>query len=243
MYTPYYDILFKDKDYKRDVLRYIDYLGDQYDRSNSVLEIGCGTGSHTAILSSHFAQVYAHDIDDKMIDIAIQKNKHSNIQFISGALDESKALDEVRSACAFFNVINYIQTERDLEKFLHNILSRLDSGAFFVFDMWNGEKMLLNPYYEETRFYQSQDFHIRQIIQTNVNQKNSIVNMKYILYDVTTEQMLESTSAIFRAWTICELTNIVSDLNIGTLEFFDGKESKTPSHPLSWPIWAILRKK
>lgn len=243
MYTPYYDILFKDKDYQKDVLRYIDCLGDQYDKGSSILEIGCGTGGHTAVLASYFDQVYAHDIDDQMIERAIAKNTQSNVHFIPGSLDKADCLKNLKSACAFFNVINYILTPDDLETFFRNILSRLNSGDSFIFDMWHGEKMLTKPYYEEERIHHTQEIKIRQIIQTTVNQMNKIVNMKYVLYDFNTNQIVESTSSVFKAWTVQELKDIVTKINLGTIEFFDGKESKTPVHPLSWPIWAIVRKK
>lgn len=243
MYTPYYDILFKDKDYQKDVLRYIDYLADQYDKSGSVLEIGCGTGGHTAILASYFDQVYAHDIDDKMIEQAIQKNKQPNVHFIAGSLDKANHIQSINSACAFFYVINYILTPDDFETFLRHILSRLNSGSSFIFDMWHGEKMVTKPYHEEERILKGDSYEIRQVIQTEVNSSNGLSNMGYTLYDNLTNQALETTSSVFKAWKMEEIKDIVTKTNLGTIEFFDGKESKTPAHSSSWPIWAIVRKK
>ena len=46
------------------------------------LEIGCGTGRMTRALSSRFKWVYAYDVSDRYIQIAVDKNKHlRNVTF------------------------------------------------------------------------------------------------------------------------------------------------------------------
>lgn len=43
-----------------------------------VLEIGCGPGRMTRALASRFSKVFAYDVSDKYIKMAIEKNSHLN---------------------------------------------------------------------------------------------------------------------------------------------------------------------
>jgi methylase of polypeptide subunit release factors len=51
-YATYYNLLYKDKNYKAEI-EYIDHLLDEFNHANSsVLEFGSGTGIHGYLLSN-----------------------------------------------------------------------------------------------------------------------------------------------------------------------------------------------
>src|SRR6185369_9558620 len=80
VYAAFYDLLYKDKDYKGES-EYIDQLiakFSQKDKSKtSLLDLACGTGKHLLELSSKgYASLSGSDISKSMIDIA-RENSHA----------------------------------------------------------------------------------------------------------------------------------------------------------------------
>jgi ubiquinone/menaquinone biosynthesis C-methylase UbiE len=136
MYHEYYDIIYRDYDYALDT-ETLEYYRQAFHLNNSsLLEIGCGTGRHTALLSKYFTSIYAIDIDPCMIERAklrIEQEKITNVSFSNcSALDLDPTPSDM--ACAFFNVINYILDFNDLILFFDRIARSLLPQGIFVFD-------------------------------------------------------------------------------------------------------------
>lgn len=64
------------------------------DGITNILEIGCGTGNYTVLLSQRFrkARIQAIDISRKMIEVAQKKLPESRIEFLTGDAEEIKGL-------------------------------------------------------------------------------------------------------------------------------------------------------
>lgn len=119
MFHDYYDIIYQDYDYELDALTLEHYRQAFHLNNSSLLEIGCGTGRHTTLLSKYFESIYAIDIDPSMIERAkcrIEEEKIKNVSFSHcSALEIQPTLCDM--ACAFFNVINYLLEFNDLVLF------------------------------------------------------------------------------------------------------------------------------
>ena len=74
-YADAYDYLYQDKDYKKEC----DFLEEIFSKFSSgvksVLDLGCGTGGHAAILAKRGYQVVGVDRSEEMIEIAKKKTK------------------------------------------------------------------------------------------------------------------------------------------------------------------------
>jgi ubiquinone/menaquinone biosynthesis C-methylase UbiE len=71
-YAKYYDLIYKDKDYRKEV-DFIENIFKITYKPKSILEIGCGTGSYTKMLLKRGYEVTAVDISDDMLKIARKK--------------------------------------------------------------------------------------------------------------------------------------------------------------------------
>jgi len=73
-YANYYDILYQDKDYKKEC-DFLEKIFEKYSkkRINSILDLGCGTGSHSLILAKRDYEVSGVDLSSQMINRARNK--------------------------------------------------------------------------------------------------------------------------------------------------------------------------
>ena len=133
-YAEYYDLIYKDKDYEREV----DFIEDIFANTHKpekILELGCGTGSYTKILLERGYEVTAVDISEDMLKIAREK---CACKFINGDIRSVSINDKFDACIAMFAVMGYVTKNSDIIKALNNIRRHLKPNGVFVFDVWNG---------------------------------------------------------------------------------------------------------
>lgn len=132
-YAEYYDLIYKDKDYEKEV----DFLEEIFgeNKPKKILEVGCGTGSYTKILLERGYEVTAVDISENMLKIASEK---CACKFIKGDIRSVSINDKFDACIAMFAVMGYITKNSDIIKALNNIRRYLKPTGVFVFDAWNG---------------------------------------------------------------------------------------------------------
>ncbi|RZK18094.1 MAG: class I SAM-dependent methyltransferase, partial [Flavobacterium sp.] len=73
-YSKYYDLLYKDKNYKAESSYVAETLRNAMPDVSSVLELGCGSGSHASYLSEEGFDITGIERSPEMVDIARKKN-------------------------------------------------------------------------------------------------------------------------------------------------------------------------
>ncbi len=144
-YARYYDSLYGDKDYEGEC-RFIRKVFEHYASNpiKSVLDLGCGTGSHAIALSEKGYQVTGVDRSEKMLRVAQDKAQkrnrsirllQSDIQF----LDTGATYDAV---IAMFNVLGYLTTNQEIDNTMKSVHKHLNPGGLFIADVWFGPAVL-----------------------------------------------------------------------------------------------------
>jgi len=134
----YYDLIYKNKDYEKEV-NFIENIFENIYRPRKILEIGCGTGSHTKILLERGYNVTGMDFSEDMLKIA---RKKCSCRFIKGDIRHTLINEKFDACVAMFNVIGYITRNSEIMGSLSNIYSHLKSSGIFIFDVWNGLAVL-----------------------------------------------------------------------------------------------------
>jgi len=121
-YANYYDLFNQDKPHKKE----IQFVYKWAERPKWIFDIGCGTANYWRYYpqKTHILGV------DKSSAMA-----GNNSRIISADITEYKHLGRFDCATALFDVINYIP-KHDWWK---NI--PIDSGGYWIFDIWNKEKV------------------------------------------------------------------------------------------------------
>jgi len=132
-YASYYDLIYKDKDYKKEV----DFIEEIFGESKpkKILEVGCGTGSYTRILLDSGYEVTAVDISEDMLKIAREK---CACKFIKGDVRDITINERFDTCIAMFAVMGYMTENSGITKALNNIRRHLKPNGIFIFDVWNG---------------------------------------------------------------------------------------------------------
>ncbi len=97
-----------------------------------ILDLGCGTGELSKILSKDF-QVIGVDISSEMLSIASSKCRNK-VLLLNQDMRELELYGTIQSCISFCDCFNYMENKTDLEKAFKRVALFTESGGIFVFD-------------------------------------------------------------------------------------------------------------
>jgi len=203
-YAAAYDAMYEEKDYVGEC----DQLQWGFKEfgtipTNSVLDLGCGTGKHSWELAKRGYQVTGVDQSADML--AVAKNQKlgqasgTKPTFTQGDAINFDLKQEFDAVVMMFAVISYLSTNDALILGLKNISRHLKPGGLFMADFWYGPGVLMdNP---------TQRSHVRTIGETRVKRKvtpklNLVENTCLLNYEVTTTDEKEASHTVFEEHTM-----------------------------------------
>lgn len=130
----YYDRIYWWKDYGQEVDFLVKVFKKYHVRGRRVLEVACGTGSHSKILAQRDYEVTGVDLSEDMLRVARRKVK-GHAKFLRGDMrDLDPALGKFDAAICLFSAISYNQTPSDLKRTIQGLYDHLEEGGVVVFD-------------------------------------------------------------------------------------------------------------
>lgn len=145
-YAQYYNILYKEKDYKKEI-DYVNNLIKRYAGNNrkSLLDIGCGTGRHTMGFTDKGWEAAGIDKSAEMIKIArttagAKQNKTKFYVCDSARFNLNRKFDIIVS---LFHVMSYQTTNNLILNTIKNAYKHLNDNGLFIFDFWYGPAVLI----------------------------------------------------------------------------------------------------
>ena len=140
-----------------------------------VLDLGCGTGTLTKMLSDKGYDMIGVDSSEEMLSIAREKDE--NTLFLCQDISEFELYGTVRAIISTCDTLNYILDEEELINTFKLVNNYLEPDGIFVFDMNAPEKyeeVLSDNVFAENRdeasfiwdnFY-DEDEHINEYVLT-----------------------------------------------------------------------------
>lgn len=103
---------------------------------NTVLDLGCGTGTLTELLCRAGFDMIGIDNSEEMLEIALQKREKngSDILYLLQDMREFELYGTVGAVCSVCDSLNYILEEEDMVKVFSLVNNYLYPGGIFVFD-------------------------------------------------------------------------------------------------------------
>lgn len=133
LYSRYYDLLYRDKDYAAEVAYIIDRLTQHGVMGSALLEFGSGTGQHGRLLAERGFRVTGIERSAEMVAKAQSVPGFTCQQGDICTVQLGRNFDAVLS---LFHVVSYQTTNTAVQAVFARAAAHLQSGGLLLFDIW-----------------------------------------------------------------------------------------------------------
>ncbi|KAF2519282.1 methyltransferase domain-containing protein [Flavobacterium salilacus subsp. salilacus] len=162
--TPYYHILYKDRDYT-EARAFMDTLTNYLNlpENAKILDLACGKGRHSIYLNELGYDVTGADLSENSIAAA---SKFSNEKLHFKVHDMREPFEEKFDAIFnLFTSFGYFENDEDNFTTLKAIHNSLSEYGFAVIDFMNVHYVLKNLVAEQTKTVEGIEFHIKKYLK------------------------------------------------------------------------------
>jgi 2-polyprenyl-3-methyl-5-hydroxy-6-metoxy-1,4-benzoquinol methylase len=178
-YVQYYELFNQSKDYSIEC-NFLKNAFKKHSKSEiiSILDLGCGTGMHSKILSKKGFFITGIDISESMIKKAISKNI-SNTQFKVGNMKEFNFKQKYDAVITMFSAIGYITKNKDLKSTFKSIKNHLKPSGLIIIDCWNGLGVINKLPSSRTKEVKTNNYKIKRTSYPTLNAEEHTSHVKF----------------------------------------------------------------
>ena len=246
-YACFYDSLYEDKNY-REECNFIKSIFERYAEKeiNSILDLGCGTGSHALFFAGMGYEVTGVDFSEDMLKVAREKaaRQGKNISFLQQDIRHLDLPQEFGAAVAMFAVMGYQTTNRDFEDALLSVNRHLDPGGLFIFDVWFGPAVLAQRPEDRIKTIERAGRKITRHASPSLDIINQTVEVNYTVRENASKKQLKETkeSHVMRFFFFQELRYFLEKNNFEILQICPFLDLNGRVDESCWNISVICRR-
>lgn len=234
----YYDLLYQDKDYPKEAQFIRQIIRRSHPNAKSLLDVGCGTGTHLHLLQENFRTLAGVDLSPQIVTEA--KKKVPQARFVVGDMKTFCLDQRFDVLTCLYSVFNYNLTPKEAQQTLKNFAAHLQPKGLLIITLYtpqNTEKKLA--------------LHLGQDDQTQVAKINQFV------YDPETKletseflvlikkggkiDFFTETDHQLRIYGVKELTSLLKEGGFTGIEAYDNFEEKEVGPGTKYPVLAARR--
>lgn len=248
-YSRYYDLLYRDKNYQGEA-QFIDQLiQNYYPKSQSILELGCGTGNHAILLAKEGYSIHGIDLSEEMLQQArdrlsgISSHLASRLSFSSGDIRKTRLNQKFDVVLSLFHVISYQTTNEDLQAAFATVKEHLKPGGIFIFDCWYGPAVLSEPPAVRVKRLENEEIQIIRIAEPLMFANDNLVDVNYQVFikdkksGVVDElQETHRMRYLFQP----EIKLLLNQLNLNVVDYKEWMTGNTPSGK-TWGVYFVAQ--
>jgi len=197
------------------------------EKAKLVLDLGCGTGTMAIILSRQGFDMIGVDNSEDMLAAAYEKSfdSNQNILFLKQDMQKLDLFGTVDAVISVCDCLNYILTPEELGVVFKRVRLFLNPGGVFIFDMnteYKFKEVMSNNSFEGeskigARYEWDNNYnHITKINEYRVQFQNN--NDEEPFTEIHNQ----------RAYSINEVTNILTKAGFNEIDIFDDYTKKPP---------------
>lgn len=149
----------------------LDFYNKFLSKNMRALEVACGTGRLSQIISKHVEQFIGIDISNDMLNIAKSKNKDINYMLGDMINLDSKQIGKFDIIICAFNSLQHLKSDEDVEKFLKSCSNILNDEGTVIIDIFNPNMKFLNVEGKEEFMYSFYSEYYKDTIQLHEKRK------------------------------------------------------------------------
>ncbi len=189
-YAQYYDLLYSQKDYPREV-EYLNTLLTKYAITDveTILDLGCGTGRHAVMLSRKGYHVVGVDCSDAMLAIAEENKLQAKdpIEYIKGDICTVRLAKKFDAAISMFAVMGYQTTNKRLEEALLTAYHHLNPNGLFIFDAWFGPAVITQKPHDRVLIVEKERGTIIRLTRPTLNILTDVVSVNFTVLHIESD--------------------------------------------------------
>jgi SAM-dependent methyltransferase len=184
MYSEYYDLLYKEKDYSAEADYIISLLKDYSPEARSIIDLGCGTGKHAIEFALRDYKVTGVEMSESMLKLAEENLKRrglisGKVNFLQGDITKIDTGEKYDAAFALFHVMGYLTSNKVLIQGIKNIVRHLKKGGILIFDYWYGPAVLTQRPEKRDKLLEGHGLKIKRKAIPEVFINDNIVEVNY----------------------------------------------------------------
>lgn len=247
-YAKYYDLLYKDKDYRAETDYIISLIQKYKPETCKILEFGAGTGIHGRILGNEGYEVRGIERSREMIDIGLSANQeydhYTNFSCTQGDCTSTFLGDDFDTVISLFHVLSYQTSHEKIIAMLNNAYRQLKSGGVFIFDYWYAPAVWnIGPSVRLKRV-RNQELAITRIAEPECLRYQNLVKVNYqtFINDLKRNHISEiKETHKMRAFETDEIKEIANQTDFILLNSEEWMTGHLPSNE-TWGVCTILLK-
>lgn len=180
LYAHYYELLYSDKNYEKEVDYIKSFLSNYQNKESSILDLGCGTGNHAEIFASSGYSCTGIDSSKEMINIAKEKlSQNSSLQFYEGDASDFNLSRKFDFIVSLFHVFSYLHNDHQVKGFFKSSLNHLCDDGLLLFDYWNKDGVLSDPPVVRNKFVENDLISVKRTAKPLHKEKENIVEIDF----------------------------------------------------------------
>lgn len=248
-YAKYYDLLYKDKDYRGEAKFVLSLLNRFASNGHSILELGCGTGIHAQLFAEAGYLVHGIDLSQTMLAAANRRRDtlepaiRERLKFSEGDVRRFRAAHPVDVVLSLFHVFSYQASNRDLQDAFVTAAQHLQPGGTFIFDYWYGPAVLAQR--PEVRIKRLKDGHmeILRIAEPLMDEQKNVVQVNYETQVRSHDQSETIHESHRMRYMFLPEIDLLAQLNgLEPVGHYEWLSERLPSSG-SWAAFSVLRKR
>ena len=247
-YAKYYDLIYKDKDYRKEAKFVHERIQKNLSSVHSILEMGCGTGRHAAFLSDKGYDITAVDASKTMLDVArasmhMPRSDTKRVEFIHGNLKNFRLDRRFDVVLSLFHVMSYQQTNEDLAAAFNTAVKHLKKDGIFFFDFWYGPAVLTEKPSVRVKQMEDRQLKITRIAEPVMHHNDNIVDVNYTFFILNkqsgnVEELKEKHR--MRYLFAPEIMQFLASTNLQLVEFAEWLTARSPGVD-TWNVYCIAK--
>jgi SAM-dependent methyltransferase len=212
-----------------------------------LLELACGTGTHSLLLEKYGYKIIATDYSPDMLARAKEKSQKANsrIEFRQQDMCRLEVPERPFDAViCLFDSIGYVSTNENIEIVLRNVNAHLVPGGLFIFEFWHAGAMIRSYDPLRIRRWQTPDGEILRISETSIDYQKQLCHVAYSIYELNgngSYKQLQETQTN-RFFLLKEMESFLTKSGLTPIKWFSGFQDDELINDETWHIVAMAKK-
>ena len=243
IYSSYYDLLYRDKDYVGEARFVLDLVKEYKPAATRLLDLGCGTGVHDRAFAASGIAVHGVDLSESMLERArsaatADAGLAGKLSYSQGDIRDFSAPGQFEVVVSLFDVVSYVTSNADVRRALDCVRRHMTPCGIFVFDCWYGPAVYSQQPHVRVRRLEDDAIRVTRIAEPVIHHARNVVDVNYdVFVERRSTGLIERFAEVhpMRCYFDAELDELLREHNFERRFAGQWFTRKAPS-PSSWSV-------